>query len=66
LVAVSDTMTAELPLKATLVAPERFWPVIVTAANPDAASPVWARSSRKSLPRLRLLVTLASTQRRRD
>ncbi len=29
-VAVSDTMVAGVPLNATLVAPERFWPVMVT------------------------------------
>ena len=36
-VAVSDTMVAEVPLNATLVAPERFWPVMVTVvpAAPD-------------------------------
>src|SRR5215469_3052037 len=29
-VAVLDTMVAWVPLNATLVAPERFWPVMVT------------------------------------
>src|SRR5215469_7095243 len=29
--AVLDTMVALVPLNATLVAPERFWPVMVTA-----------------------------------
>ena len=29
-VAVSDTMVAEVPLKATRVAPERFWPLMGT------------------------------------
>ncbi len=30
LVAVSDAMVAAVPLNATLVAPDRFWPVMVT------------------------------------